>query len=374
MTGALAFERAEDVPHAWWTFDGDDPRRTLAWASAHRWDGDGSGFVATGGDSPVVAAVRRQTGRGGWSRMNAVDVCAGVGRDVGPDDVLLDRARAELPCQLNLALAGYTTPVWSADGSDLTGFVRAVSDLAEREGRQVAALHLDAGSGLLLALRQQGWAVGVTDLYPVITGFGGCFDDYLDGLPSKKRVNIRREIRRLADEGGSAEIVRGMDIAPLHDRIAALEAESDRRHGMPVPVPALRAMNERLLAAFGTDMAVALVRDGQGEIVATCTLLHAGGRLLPRMVGYLEERARRFAAYFHVAYYLPLRHAWQVGARELLLGTGSLRPKLYRGARLRPLWSAVPPGGGAVATLLARTHDALTARADELGHPVRNPS
>jgi hypothetical protein len=354
---------AEEVPESWWP--ADDPRRTRAWALANRWPGDGVSFLVAPG--PVFAAVRRHLG---WARMNAVDVCAGRGRDVAQDAAVLAAARREHATQLNLALAGYTTPVWAEEPRALPGFLAGVAALADREGARPAVLHAEHDPALLAALAGAGWTVGVTDLYAVITGVGTDLAGYLDGLPSKRRVNIRRDLRRLSDAGGQAELVVGDDIEPYHDEVAALEAATERRHGGDMPTAELREANEQLLRHLGKDLALAVVRGGNGDLVATCSLVATGGRVLSRMVGYEEERARPYAGYFHAAYYLPLRLAWERGADEVLLGTGSLPPKLARGARLRPLYSAVPPGSPATATLLRATDAALREQARLLGHPM----
>jgi hypothetical protein len=366
MAEPAEYATADALPD--WCWPDDDPRRTRAWACAHRWPGDGASFLASAGPEPVFAAVRRQGAAGGWARMNAVDVCAG--RGVPQDAGTLDTARREHAVQLNLALAGYTTPVWTRGGGELAGFVDSVRAQAGRTGATAAVLHVESGSALLPVLAGLGWAVGVTDLYAAICPVGPDLDGYLAALPSKKRVNVKREYRRLDEAGGRGELVVGTDLAQYHDEIAALESAADRRHGISVPVSALRAMNAGLLAAFGADMALALVRDADSAPVATCTLVAAGDKVLSRLVGYVEDRARPYAAYFHVAYYLPLRHAWARGATELLLGTGSLAPKLARGARVRPLYSAVPPGSAATAELLRTTDRAMREQARDLGFPV----
>lgn len=374
----LEFARAQDVPDAWWLPGGAvDPRRSKAWSTAFRWPDDGAAFLATGRGGMTFAAVRRVPAPGGWSRMNAVDVCAGRGRGVEQDPAVLAAAADAATRQLNLALAGYASPVWTADGAatprtrhELATFIEDVSDAAAGEGARPAVLHVEHDSDLIPVLRGLGWQVGVTDLFAVLTGFGSCMDEYLEPLHGSRRIKIRRELRRPAEAGGRCEIVRGERLAPFLDDIAALEARSDHRHGIPADPARLRAMNERLLAAFGEDMAVTLVRDAGDAIVATCTLVTAGRRIMNRLVGFDENVARPLAGYFHAGYYQPLIYAWQIGATEILLGPGSLQPKLMRGAVLRPLYSAVPPGDAALGALLSRTDRALRARAAEHGFPV----
>jgi hypothetical protein len=376
-----SYARAEDLPPEWWRPGAGDPRRTRAWAAANRWPGDGVQFLAATEPAPAAepapatagptfAAVRRLSGHAGWSRMNAVDVCAGTGRDVGADPVLLALARAEAAEQLNLALAGYASPVWTDTGTDLPDLVEGICARAAAERARPAALHVGAESPLLPVLRGLGWVVGVTDLHAVLTDIGTDLDGFLAARKSRQRVNIRRDFRRLADAGGRAELLPGAAIDPHHDEIAALEARSDDRHGTPGDPVRLRAMNERLVAAFGDDLVAGLVRDASDDIVASCTIVRTAGRVLPRFVGFAEAVARPLAGYFHAAYYLPLAYAWQSGATEVLLGPGSLAPKLLRGAVLRPVYSAVPPPSAALAGLLRHTDRVLRDRAAGAGHPV----
>jgi hypothetical protein len=367
MGEVAEYPDAAALPEPCWP--GDDPRRTRAWALAHRWPGDGASFLtAPGRTGSVFAAVRRQHVGTGWARMDAVAVCAG--RGLAHDAATLEAARREHAVQLNLALAGYTTPVWTPDGGDLASFVGSVRALAAGTGVSPAVLHVEAGSRLLAVLAGLGWTIGATDLYAVLSPVAADLDGYLGMLPKKKRVNVKREYRRLDEAGGRGELVVGPRLADHHDEIAALEAAADHRHGISVPLAALRTMNEGLLAAFGDDMAVALVRDAGGGLVASCTLVSAATKVLPRLVGYAEAAARPYAAYFHVAYYLPLHYARERGATELLLGTGSLAPKLARGAHVRPLYSAVPPESVAAAELLHRTDLATREQADALGCPI----
>jgi hypothetical protein len=365
--GLRDYARAGDVPAGWWPAGGD-PRRTRAWAVANRWPGDGAGFLASGRGDRTFAAVRRVSGHTGWSRMNAVDVCAGRGRDVEQDPAVLAAARTAAERQLNLALAGYATPVWAPGPAGPQEFLADVTALAVDDGASPAVLHVETGSPVLAAVRALGWTTGVTDLYATISDIGTCLSDYLAARRSKQRVNIRRDLRRLADAGGQAHLVRGAEVALFHDEIAALEARSDDRHGVPGDPGRLRAMNERLLAEFGPDMAAGLVRDAAGTIVASCTMLHAGGRVLPRFVGLDDVAARPLAGYFHAGYYLALSFAWQCGAGEILLGPGSPVPKLLRGATLRPVFSAVPPGP--LAVLLRGTDRVLRDRAERYGFPI----
>jgi hypothetical protein len=373
LTGEpVEFASADALPGSCWS--ADDPRRTRAWAIANRWPDDGVSFVVSRrARSPVFAAVRRQRDHRGWSMMNAVHICAGLGRGVAQDDAVLSAARREHVAQVNLALAGYTTPVWSDGDSPgvLADFIATVGGLAEREGARPAVLHVEQDSALLAVLAALGWTVGVTDLYPVIRDVGTDLASYVDGLaPKQRRTNVRRDLRRLPEAGGRSEIVVGARIGPYHDAIAALEAATERRHGPGMPVAALRESNEQLLRCFGPDMAVVLVLDSNSDIVASGSLFATGSRILLRSVGFVEERARPFAGYFQAAFYLPLRYAWARGATEILLGPGSLRPKVARGARLRPLFSAVPPESAAAADLLLNTDRAMREEARQLGFPV----
>jgi hypothetical protein len=365
------FRTAAETPASWWPPLGTaDPRRTRAWATATRWPGDKISYVGGMPDGPF-AAIRRFTPSGGWSRMDAVEVCGGLFRQVEQDPATIAAARAAGAHQLVLATVGYTNPIWASAWDERVLELLAHCRRLAPPDALTAILHIEHDSPLTGLLRAAGWQVGVTDLYPAVDPIGRDRDEWLAGMSSKRRISVKRDMRRLGDAGGVIQLLRGKDILPLLRPVAALEAEAERQHNGTADASMLSAVNEDLVAGFGDLMTMVVVRDADDEPVASCSTLSGGGAVLCRNAGLREPGARALGAYFHACYYGPLDLGWANGDHALLLGPGSLAPKLLRGARPRPLVSAVPPDSPAVLRrLLQVTDQAIRGRAQDLGWPV----
>lgn len=365
------FSTAAATPMDWWPLPGTiDPRRTYAWSAATRWPDDGVSYIGRMSDGPF-AAIRRIGPPGGWSRMDAVEVCGGLFRQVEQDPADVAAARAAGRRQLVVAAAGYMNPIWGSARDEGVLELLAHCRMLAPPGALTAVLHVEHGCPLVGLLRSAGWETGVSDLYAELNPIGRGQDEWLAAMPSKRRITIKRDMRRLAEGGGVAEVLRGSDILPVLPTVAALEAEAGRRHDGTADAGLLGIVNENLAAGFGDLMTVVIIRDAVGEPVASCCVLSGGGLVLPRNAGLRQPAARKLAAYFHACYYGPLQLGWANGDYGMLLGPGSLSPKLLRGARLRPLVSAIPPGSPAVLRRLLRVTDrAIRARARDLGWPV----
>ncbi len=79
--------------------------------------------------------------------------------------------------------------------------------------------------------------------------------------------------------------------------------------------------------------AEAVVAMKGGEPVGFSLLLHKREELWFYRVGRAETGATDSALYFNLAFYEPLRRAYQLGARRLWLGPGAYETKRRRGAR-----------------------------------------
>jgi hypothetical protein len=365
------FDKAAEAPADWWPPLGTvDPRRTREWAAATRWPDDGISYIGRTPDGPF-AAIRRYTPAGGWSRMDAVEVCGGLFRQVEQDPADVAAARAAGRHQLVVVATGYTSPIWGSACDERVLELLTHCRLLAPADAITAVLHVEYDSPLTGLLRSAGWHTGVTDLYAELDPIGRNRDEWLATLSSKRRISVKREMRRLDDGGGVVQLLTGRDILPVLQPVAALEAEAGRRHNGTADARMISTANEDLAAGFGDLMTMVVVRDAAGEPVASCSTLSGGGLVLCRSAGLREPGARELAAYFHACYYGPLDLGWANGDHGLLLGPGSLGPKLFRGARPQPLVSAIPPDSPAVLRrLLEVTDGVIRARARDLGWPV----
>jgi predicted N-acyltransferase len=298
------------------------------------------------------------------ARMNAVDVVSGLVGGVGDDDALVARARRTHPRQLVCAATGYGSPVVAASTprtGQLSTLVAAFVGYARQRSATPAVLHCPDGDPLLEALADNGFAVGMTDLYPVLDLPGDSVRDYLASLPKGRRGNVRREMAALA--GGRAELYVGERARPHLPAAAALNVSGYRQRGGDRDEEEARAVYDRLLDHFGDRLLLSLVSTG-GRPVASAVLVIGEEDLLLYSAGLLLPDSRDVAGYFNAAYYLPIEYAYGRRLRRILLGPTGWQAKRLRGARFEPLYSAVPRHDNVLAGLLAVTDARMRAAVD----------
>ncbi|MFI5661930.1 GNAT family N-acetyltransferase [Streptomyces sp. NPDC051684] len=343
----------------WWPREAADPRQRLAWAEGARWADDGIGFLGSPGGP--AAWLRLATGDQAFVRMNAVDVCAGTGRDVVQDTATVDAARVEAARQLVLAANGYVSPLVCRDapeGEQTARLFEAALQAAQCDGRLPAVLHCPQGDSLTEAAQARGFVCGVTDLYPVIHLPGNGIDDYVAALPKQRRSGVRKELR--ARSRTECHVLRGDDAASHIDEAAQLVSMAYTARGQHMAAQKVAAIFTRLHGTFGDDFLLTMV-SSDGAPVATACLVAGHDALLLYFVGLDPDRARQVSGYFNAAYYLPMEYAYERGITRLLVGPGTVESKRRRGARFEPLVSAVP-ARSKLALLLARTDAELTER------------
>jgi len=138
-------------------------------------------------------------------------------------------------------------------------------------------------------------------------GYGG-FGDYLAGLKSRKRKNVRRERRQVLDAGIRFRWASGGELSPEElDFVFACYVRTFRLYGNH---PALRRdFFDCLAQGLAERFQVALAhRDGQP--VAMSLFLTGGGRLYGRYWGSLEDLP---ALHFEAAYYQGIEYAIRNG-------------------------------------------------------------
>jgi len=354
---------AAQAPDGWWSRPSQDLRLSRAWASASRWDGDGVSLFGTTPDGPWTT-LRRVGDTLGYSRMNAVDIAGGTFRGVDQDLDDIACARADHGWQLVLATTGYATSIQGADGraadtADTADMLDALRDLAEAEQRTAFLAHIPADrTELLSALRRAGFHLGVTDCVAEIELPGSDFEDYVHSLARKARKTAARELRALDAAGAQLQTATGLAMLELVDEFAQLQGDTQRARGGDPNDSQLADDLRRTVREFGDDAVAFVVRAADGSAVAFCVALMDDEQVLPWSLG-MRADAADVAGYFHVAYYGPARLGYERGRRRLLMGPGSLRPKVLRGAELRPIYSAVAPGDDSLARLLTRTDAAI---------------
>lgn len=164
---------------------------------------------------------------------------------------------------------------------------------------------------------------------------GSTFDDYLAGLPSKRRVSIRRERRAFAEAGYELRTLRLSECAGT---AGALLAQLQERHGHSAD-PAAMAGLLRDQAAGMADTGTVLAAYADDRMVAFSLYYRHAGTVWLRATGYDYARLRAAHEYFNLVYYLPIEAAYAHCATALHLGMESLHAKTLRGAVTSSLWA-----------------------------------
>ncbi|MEU9038317.1 GNAT family N-acetyltransferase [Streptomyces sp. NPDC048352] len=175
---------------------------------------------------------------------------------------------------------------------------------------------------------------------------GSTFDDYVAGLPHKRRSAVRRERRAFTEAGYELRTLRLSECA---GDAGALAARLQERHGHPAD-PAFMARLLHDQAVGMADSGIVLAAYAEGRMVAFSLFYCHMGTVWLRSTGYDYARLRGAHEYFNLAYYLPIEYAYAHGAASLHLGMESLHAKTLRGAVASPLWAIGGPAAPAGAT------------------------
>jgi predicted N-acyltransferase len=138
----------------------------------------------------------------------------------------------------------------------------------------------------------------------------GSFDDYLEALEGKRRRQISRERRQLADENLVVERLTGEDLGPEHAKImyGFYLSTFDRKWGFPYLTEeffyeVFRTMKDRTLLALARDAAT-------GRPIAGALNFFKGDSLYGRYWGATEERRN---LHFELCYYQAIEFAIERG-------------------------------------------------------------
>jgi predicted N-acyltransferase len=188
------------------------------------------------------------------------------------------------------------------------------------------------------------------------------FDDYLAGMRSEKRKQMRRERRRVADSGIRYLTLHGGDITPAQLRFAfEMHTRTFHQHGHP---PYLNlAFFEQIAATLGEALMVKIAMLGE-TAVAAAVFLASADTLYGRYWGAAGDF---HSLHFETCYHQGIDYCIERGLQHFEPGTQG-EHKLARGFEPTPTWSAHfvsdPRFREAIADFLAREQDAVTRYAD----------
>jgi predicted N-acyltransferase len=165
------------------------------------------------------------------------------------------------------------------------------------------------------------------------------FEDYLSAFDKNQRRNIRRERRRLADQGVYLRALTGEEITlPLLERMYDFYAATNAQYGPWAAKYLTRGFFGGLYEGYRHRLLlVAACREGAPveEALGMSLLLRKGDSLYGRYwgaAGYLDS------LHFNACYYTPIEWAIEHGIRYFDPGIGSAH-KLRRGFRAVDNWS-----------------------------------
>ena len=191
------------------------------------------------------------------------------------------------------------------------------------------------------------------------------FEDFLATLKSKRRGEVRRERRRLAESGVTIRVREGAGISTqdLHTMQGFYRDTCWKFGGRAYLNPDLWDL---LPERMGHRLHIVQAFDGQRPIAGTLNL-QKGGRLFGRYWGCSEER--KFL-HFEVAYYAAVEHCIERGLQVFEPGHGGghkyvrgFTPTLCHSSH----WLMDPRFDAAIRDFLARESPAVRQRVVELG-------
>jgi predicted N-acyltransferase len=193
-----------------------------------------------------------------------------------------------------------------------------------------------------------------------------CFEDYLGAFRSKRRNQIRRERRALAEQGVEVQVLVGDEIgSELVDPIFRLYRSTVEQHYWGRQY-LNRTFFELLIERFRHRLCFVLARQ-RGELVAGTANVLKNGALYGRYWGALRSLRH---LHFNVCYYAAIEWAIAHGISRFEPGAGG-DYKYLRGFDARPTYSmhflAEPQLAAAVARFLDQEREQAAALIEQLG-------
>lgn len=254
----------------------------------------------------------------------------------------------------------------------LAALPRLLAEAAATLGcRSTGLLHLgpDEHAAMAATAAEHGYvpvALGA-DAVVDLPGEGG-YAGWVDGLRSRRRTRMRKELAEYREQGIRTVVTRGRDA--FTDELVELQAQLRAKHGVPVDPASVRAEFDAIRDAVG-DSCVVFTSERDGEVVgfALALLDPARGNLHARSAGFAPGTASA-GCYFVLLYHDVPAWAVENGVRRVWYGMSTYEAKRARGCALRPLTGFLrftgPDAGDlrAVAALQSRAEEARLADLD----------
>ena len=192
--------------------------------------------------------------------------------------------------------------------ADRATVVRALLDAARAVGEENRASSTHAlfvPEGDLDDFEARGFAVRHSLQFHWRNRGHASFDDYLEALVSKRRRQISRERRQLAEENLSIERLTGGALDPFHadTMYHFYMATADRKWGSPY---LNRAFFREVFSTMKDRLLFVLARDEAGRPIAGTINFYKGAALFGRHWGAVEDRRN---LHFELCYYQTIEFA-----------------------------------------------------------------
>jgi hypothetical protein len=260
-------------------------------------------------------------------------------------DVILARAELAAPPLRGLLVGsreGYQTHLLTGGAQvstevvqDLVTQLRAAVPTGDGTGPACMAMYVSSDDALALG-RAGVTATPVmleTDAWIPLGDHG--WSSWSDGIPPKRRGNLRREVQAFREAGYRIE---HMPLRESIDLLGGLPSATLAKYGHDNdPVEELRALRHHV-ECMGDAAVTALCWNADDVLVGFCLYYVWLDTIFLRWAGFDYRRLLGAGEYFNICYYAQIERAEQLGVRQLHAGVKSAEAKALRGAVLRPLW------------------------------------
>lgn len=248
-------------------------------------------------------------------------------------------------------------------GEILAGLLDEAIRMARREGHAGIVLPFLTTSGLaeVAGVARVRAAFDIPEAE--ITDCAASLDAYAERAPRRVRNRIHADRAQFAKAGW---VIRERRLEDCWEEAARLLHHLQSKYGHQEHTQ--RVLREAMAGQARTlsPRSVVFTCEDDSGIAGISVCYRWRTTMYGRIAGFDYTRLRGAREYFNITVYEPLRYAGEAGLRRYHLGIGSWEAKAYRGAALRPLWSAVIPadagtgaGGSSGAPGLDLVNDAV---------------
>lgn len=249
---------------------------------------------------------------------------------------------------------------------------RAVgADLLSQAQRQmesdlVIVPYLTSASAAVLAT-VPGCVIMIEDLDSSLEQFDDGMEGFMSRVSSKQRYAIRSDMATFTDRGFCVKL---HSLAGFEEDFAVLVDANSRKYGGSDDIASLTCFLQAIAGVYGSAARL-ITAASSGVMIGAVLAIEYLDCLYVRMLGFDYALTKDSCSYFELAFYQAMLVAQQSGLRRVHLGIEMNGTKSTRGAKTRPLWTAVY-GLGARDVRLANRHRLLGMCARVPGKQARS--